>query len=212
MNGEREPFLAWPGWRHLKLAALAVFLGSAWFGVVYGGCDTITAARATRVRIHFDWELEIPFIPETVVVYMSIYLLFIAAPFILRERREFLALVLAFNLLVLAGGIGFLLVPARLAFPAATDLGTFPNLFRFADRLNLTYNLLPSLHVAFATLCVAAFARQAPCFGKCGLWVWAVAIALSTLLTHQHHVLDVVAGGLLAWAAYRSVLLRWSKS
>jgi membrane-associated phospholipid phosphatase len=212
MSRQSEPFLAWPGWRHLKFAAAISLPGCLWFALVYGGCDAITALRATRFRIHFDWELNLPFVPETVLVYMSIYALFLTAPFILRGRQELLALAITLNLEILAGGVGFLLVPTNLAFIPPLDCGAFPSLFRFADRLNLTHNLLPSLHVALSTVCVAVYARHAGRFGRCGLWIWAGAIAVSTLLTHQHHVLDVVTGVALALVAFKFVYLRRMRS
>jgi len=197
MSGSSEPFLAWPGWKHLKFAGLVSSVGLVWFLIVYGGCDAITAHRATRIRIHLEAELKIPFVPEMVVFYMSIYLLFIAAPFILRERSEFLALAIALDLVILAGGVGFLLIPAQLAFASPVVLGAFAKLFGLADRLNLTYNLVPSLHVALSVVCIAAYAARTGTPGKLLLWLWAMAIAVSTLLTHQHHVLDVITGAAL---------------
>jgi membrane-associated phospholipid phosphatase len=139
---------------------------------------------------------------------MSIYALFLAAPFVIRQRNDFFALSMTLNLMVLVSGFCFLAIPAQLAFAPPKDLGAFPGLFRFADRLNLTYNLVPSLHVALGVLCIAAFSAKAGNLGKVLLWLWAVAIALSTLLTHQHHVVDVVAGAALALLAYRFVYLK----
>jgi membrane-associated phospholipid phosphatase len=203
MSNPSVPFWGWPGWRHLRFAAWVSGIGILWFLLVYVGCDTITAHRSLRIRIHLDAELNIPFVPETVLIYMSIYLLFLAAPFILRQRREFLALAVTLNLVILISGICFLLVPAQLAFAPPANLGAFPNLFRFADRLNLTYNLVPSLHVALSVTCIAVFARRAGRTGKILLWVWAVAIAASTLLTHQHHVLDAITGFGLGLGAFK---------
>jgi membrane-associated phospholipid phosphatase len=137
-----------------------------------------------------------------VLVYTSIYFLFFASPFIVRGRQEFLRLAIMLDLIVLVGGIGFLLIPGQIAFAPPTDLGHFPNLFRFADGLNLTYNLVPSLHVALSVGCIAVFARKCGPLGKWLLWCWAIAISLSTLLTHQHHVLDVVTGWIVALVAY----------
>ena len=98
---------------------------------------------------------------------------FFAGPFIVRERREFSALILA--LATLIGGIGFLVSPSHAAFAPSSDLGIWAGLFRFADALNLDHNLVPSLHVAFAVCCVAAFARHASRAGGALLWMWAVA-------------------------------------
>ncbi len=193
--------MAWPGWKHIRFAALVSLIGCLWFVFVYGGCDAITAHRATRIRVHLDSELNIPFIPETALIYMSIYLLFLAAPFILRQRHEFLALAIVLDIIILIGGIGFLLLPAKLAFAPETDLGAFPWLFRFADGLNLTYNLVPSLHVALSVACVVAYAARAGLIVKILLWIWAFAISASTLFTHQHHLADVAAGWMVAFAA-----------
>ncbi len=134
---------------------------------------------------------------------MSIHLLFLAAPFIVRERREITALTRSLALATLMGGIGFLLIPSRAAFAPPGDLGIWAGLFHFADRLNLDHNMVPSLHVALSVCCIAAFARHALPAGRALLWVWAAAIALSTLLTHQHHVADVLSGWGVGLFAHR---------
>jgi len=204
----QPPFLAWPGWHHLRFAWVLSVASAAWFAWVYAGADVLTSHRAARVRLYFSQELSIPFVPESVVVFITLYLLFLAAPFILRERNDFFALAMTGNLVILVSGFGFLLIPAQLGYPAPKDLGVFPRLFGLVDRLNLTYDLVPSLPAALSTLCVAAFASKANQTWKFFLWIWAVAIAVSGLLMHQHHVIDVVAGIALALAAYHFIYVR----
>ncbi len=199
----KRPFIAWPGWAFLRDAWLLSAVNGLWFALVYGGSDWLTARRSLRIPIHLPIELSIPLVPAAVLIYMSIYALFLAGPFIVRERREFTALISALALATLVGGIGFLLVPAQAAFAPPRDLGIWSGLFHFADELNLDYNMVPSLHVALSVCCLAAFARHASQPGRTLLWVWAVAIALSTLLTHQHHVIDVVTGWGVGIVAYR---------
>jgi membrane-associated phospholipid phosphatase len=195
-----RPFWGWPGWRHARWTAFVALGGTLWFLLIYGGADWITEHRSLRVRIDLPGELALPFVPEAILVYMSIYLLVAGAPFVLRSRRELLALALTLDAEILAAGIVFLLFPVQLAFPAPTQLGALPGLFRFASRLNLTYNLFPSLHVALTVTCVSAFAPRAPAAGAAALWAWAAAVAASTVLTRQHHVADVVAGWALGAA------------
>jgi len=207
-----EPFLAWPGRAHLRYAVLLSFVNTLWFVLVYGGMDSLTARRNFRVPVHFPAELAIPFVPAMTLLYMSIYVLFWMAPFVLRTRREFRTLVLTLALAIFFGGIGFLLFPADLAFapPREEDLGIWAGLFHFADTLNLTHNLLPSLHVAFAVICVAMFSPRAPIVGKVLLWTWAAMVAASTVLIHQHHLLDVATGWLVALICGKAMFYLWS--
>lgn len=200
-------FFAWPGWRHLVYAWALSLANGAWFALVFYGCEQVTAQRSLRVRVHFDAELSIPFVPAMTVVYSSLYLLLLAAPFVLRTRREFRAAVATMAAIIGIGAAGFLLLPAQVAFaPVAEEaLGRWAGLYHVADRLNLTYNLVPSLHVALAVACTAILARRAAPWGRAALWIWAGAIAASTVLTHQHHVIDVAAGWLLAIACVRLV-------
>ncbi len=203
MTGERRvPFCAWPGWAHLRLAGRQTLLVSAWFVFVYVGADWVTAQRATRVRIYFSDELKLPLVPAFLVGYMSIYVLFLAAPFVLRTRREFISLARAQALAILVAGICFMMIPAHLGFPPATDLelGKWRALFRFADQLNLDYNLVPSLHVALSVICLELFVPHAGAAGKLVLRLWAGLIAAATVLTHQHQLVDAVTGYLLAGA------------
>lgn len=190
----KQRFIAWPGWPFLRFASLLSTANAVWFALVYGGSDWLTAHRSLRVPIHLPIELSIPLIPSAVLIYMSIYVLFLIGPFIVRDRREFTALICALALATLIGSVGFLLAPSRAAFAPPGDLGIWTSLFQFADRLNLDYNMVPSLHVAFSVCCIATFARKASPPGHMLLWTWAAAIAVSTLFTHQHHVVDVVSG------------------
>lgn len=190
----KPPFLGWPGWPFLRFAWLLSLANGLWFAVVYVGCDWITARRSLRIPVHLPIELSIPFEPAAVLIYTSIDLLFLIGPFVIRQRREFVALILSLALATFIGGIGFLLVPTQPAYGPPGDLGIWAGLFHFADAVNLTYNMAPSLHVAFSVCCITAFARHAAARGKTLLWLWAVAISLSTLLTHQHHLADVFTG------------------
>jgi membrane-associated phospholipid phosphatase len=207
MSGE-GPFAAWPGWRHLARTLLVALAQFAWFVVVYGGADWITGRHDYRVRVHLPGELNVPFIPQAVLGYMSIYLLFLAAPFILRTGREVAALAAALATATGVAGVCFLVLPADNLFPAPADAGAWTGLVTAAKKVALRYNMLPSLHVALSVACIAAFAERARGLGKCLLWLWAAAIGASTILFHQHYLADVATGWVLGLAAHRIVFRR----
>lgn len=203
-------FMAWPGTDLLLYFALWGLAQAIWFALIYGGADYITSLRSYRVRIHFERELGIPFYPSMVVFYMSLYLLFLISPFVLRTRVELRALAYTFFATTFVAGVFFLAIPAELAYSQPTRMGSWTQLFHLADSLNLHYNLLPSLHVTFAVVCAGAFATRASSIGKFGLWSWAAAVGASTILTHQHHLIDVPAGFLLGLAGIHFVFNRHS--
>ncbi len=201
------PFLAWPGASQLRYAVTLALANGLWFEVVFAGCDFLTQQRTLRIHVNFPGELAIPFVAWTTGLYMSMYFLFIAGPFILRTRREFRAAIAMLAVTIGIAGICFLLLPVELAYPPIqeSELGIWAGLFHVADALNLTYNLLPSLHVALTVGCVSAFTTRIDGAGRALLWIWAGAIAVSTVLTHQHHVLDALTGWLLALLCFRYV-------
>jgi membrane-associated phospholipid phosphatase len=145
-----------------------------------------------------------PFVPASVLAYLSLDLVFLAAPFVLRRRRELKALALCLAAVTAVAGVGFLLIPAEPAYPPR-DAGAWSAPFAVARGMALRYNLVPSLHVAMGCVCLAAYADRCGATGKVLLAAWAAAIALSTLLTHQHHLLDVAAGLALAAAGKRFI-------
>ncbi|HKR66820.1 MAG TPA: phosphatase PAP2 family protein [Thermoanaerobaculia bacterium] len=191
-------FVAWPGWRHLRYAALWMLLVNVLFVVVYFGTDTITARRAHHLHLFAAPELAIPLWAPAIVVYDSLYFLFLLAPFVLRTRDAFRALAWSAAATIVIAGVCFLLFPAELGFAPPSVDGSFRALFNASDRLNLDYNLVPSLHVALAVLCLLAFWPAASMVTRVALALWGVSLAASTLLTHQHHALDVATGALLA--------------
>lgn len=208
----KSPFLAWPNSVQLR-HALGRILGVALcFGLIYGATEWITEHRIARVSIAMEWERRIPFLPGFTLIYISAYaVLFPLAPWVLRTKREIDALAVHSVVIILLAGLGFLLLPANLAYPAPGPLGGWGPLFGLADTLNLDHNLVPSLHVALSTLCVEHYALHLGPRGRWALRSWGLLIAASTLLLHQHHVLDVVTGYILAlgvWSYGRRRALR----
>jgi membrane-associated phospholipid phosphatase len=205
MSLRGAPFWHLPTRSHLRRALILSAAVGVWFEIVYGGANWLTHQHGYRVRLHTDAELAVPFVPAAVVGYMSLYPLFAIAPFVLRTERELTALALCLAVQIGVAGIGFLVFPAENLFPPPGEMGDWSATVRFAKWLALDYNLAPSLHVAMGTLCAAVYARQAPPPGRAALWLWAGIIGVSTLLLHQHYVVDIVTGYLLAFVGVRFV-------
>lgn len=203
-----EPRLA----RHVVESYGLTVLCALWFYFVYGSADYITSLHSFRIRLHFNWEPALPFVPELVVVYESIYFLFAMAPFVLRTRREVVALAVTNVIAISVAGICFMMFPAQEIFPASGELGYWTQPVALAKRLALTFNFAPSLHVALPTICVLVFSPHIAPSWKWMIWVWIAAISLSTLLFHQHYIVDVITGWLLAWLAVRLIYDRLIRS
>lgn len=182
-----KTYALWAGW-----------VGVAFF-TVYPTCNWITASRDT-FNLYGEWELSAPFIPEFIWIYMSFYILFILPPLFLNESG-LRALGKQLTQGSLLAGVIFLALPAKLGFirtiPEDPRLGA---IFSAIFNLDRPHNLVPSLHVVFSALLLWSLrdvlrASVAKLF--CDFWL--AAICLSTVLVHQHHVLDVITGLLLSW-------------
>ena len=131
------------------------------------------------------------------------------APFVLRTTRQMVPLFCVMLAETAIAAVFFVLVPVQSGFPPRHVEGPASLVFWVADTLNMERNFLPSLHVALAFTAVAAYARQARSpLAKAALFAWPTAIAVSTLFIHEHHVVDLAAGILLAVFCWRVVAPR----
>jgi len=172
------------------------------FMVVYGGTNYLTSLRGSVGTWYYSWERYIPFVPAMIIPYMSIDLFFVAAPFLCSDRKELRLLRNRIVMAVLVAGTCFLLFPLTLAVerpPAAGWMGELFNTFRQYD---LPYNLCPSLHIALRVILADHYARHTKGALRWLTQFWFFLIGLSTLLTYQHHVVDVVGGFLLGIACF----------
>jgi len=179
--------------------AFAVSAGlSVLFLIVYGGCNWITARRANVGTFYFEWERKIPFVPFFILPYMSIDLFFVVAPFLCRTHRELTVLAKRIVTAIMVAGICFLFFPLRFAFSRPHADGWLGAIFDWFRGMDAPYNLLPSLHAAFTLILFDIYFRHTRGFGRVATIVWFVLIALSPVLTYQHHLIDIVGGFVLA--------------
>jgi fatty acid desaturase/membrane-associated phospholipid phosphatase/phytoene/squalene synthetase len=187
-------------------AALIFCLGLvAVFVVFYGGASAISAWVPWRIEVALSFEQHIPFWHQWSLVYLSMIPMLLLLPL---ARWRWQALFPVFVALVIQTVIAscfFILLPVQTTFPAREVSGGLASFFIFADAINLERNLFPSLHVAFACTAAMALATTVGLVGRVFFYSWAVLIAVSTMLIHEHHVVDVIAGALLAVFVWRRV-------
>ncbi len=180
-----------------EAAATSVGL-SLLFMVVYGGTNWLTSLRSDVGTWYFAWERYIPFVPLMVVPYMSIDLFFAAAPFLCSDRDELRRFRRRIALSIVVAGICFLLMPLKLGFPKPKLDGWIGATFGWFFATDMPYNLCPSLHIALRTILADAYGRHTRGFWRVAAAVWFSLVGFSTVLTHQHQVVDVIGGFVLA--------------
>ena len=166
--------------------------------MVYGGCLWITAWRHDVGVFYFDWERAIPFVPFFILPYLSIDLFFVAAPFLFRSERRLRVYARQVAATIVLAGICFLAFPLRFAFPRPRAEGWLGALFDWFRGLDAPNNLFPSLHAALLLLLIEAYARHLRGLARILVLSWFLLIGLSPLLTHQHHLIDILGGFALA--------------
>ena len=175
----------------------ATLVGLVFF-TVYPACNWLSAQRDTVHRFYFAWELGIPLVPEFLWAYLSMYVLFVLPPFFLdpvRQKRLALQLISG----TLAAGLIFLMFPSTLGFTRAIPGSSFyDGPFRFMFSVDQPYNMWPSLHVVYSALILLALIDRAPPVKwQAGAWFWLALISVSTILVHQHHLLDIFSAYIL---------------
>jgi hypothetical protein len=206
----REPFFAWPGAASFKLTIPLSYLFFKIFYSVYFGASLLAKLRRPHPDFYFPWEMRLPFLPSWTLVYLSVPLLLLASPFILRTWRTFTPFMVTLTVETLVAGVFFLGLPLAQAYPQRVADGFFGSVFHLADRLNLDYNKFPSLHIAFAVTAAIVFGRRCGWLGRTLFSAWIVAVFASGVLIHEHQLLDLAGGLVLGLAGVAVVQSRAS--
>jgi protein-tyrosine phosphatase len=129
---------------------------------------------------------------------MSIDLFFVVAPFLCRTDRELRTFAKRIAAAIIVAGMCFLLFPLRFAFPRPQADGWLGAIFDWFRGMDAPYNLLPSLHAAFTLILLNVYFHHTRGLIRVAIMTWFVLIALSPVLTYQHHLIDILGGFALA--------------
>ena len=194
----------WPSRAGLRVYSWYFVVIGALFVVGYGGSNWLAAQRAEQLHLYLPGELAIPFIPAMIAPYLSINLLF-ALPLFRLGAQELRLLGRQMIATTLIATAFFLSVPTALGFTRSTVASDLAPAYQLLYSLDYPYNCVPSLHVAYASQIVFALAAGASHRLRVSLALWLCLIMASTVLIHQHNILDL-AGGLLLAAYTRAIV------
>jgi membrane-associated phospholipid phosphatase len=151
------------------------------------------------------WDKAIPFLPYTYWIYTSELFLFFSVYIVCKDLINANKYLYSFLALQIASVLIFVLWPTtypRELFPAPANLDWVTALcFGNLRSVDAPTNCLPSLHVSSVYLSSFLYLDEQrekfPFF-----FGWATLIALSTLTTKQHYIVDVVSGFGMAVVMY----------
>jgi membrane-associated phospholipid phosphatase len=183
----------WPG-----LVAVAAAYGIG-FLLVWGGAHWLTETQVERLPWYFHWETQVPFQAWTLPLYFSMDVLVAIAPFLFRTWRQAAPLMATFLVQLCIAAPFFILIPIEPGFVNDMHSGVWgAYLFEPLGLHNMSqFNHTPSLHVTYALTLALALKQWRPAWTR---WLWAVAVCVTTLLVHEHHLV-CIAGGLVLYLA-----------
>ncbi len=183
---------AWVQWLRFLLVYYATFFPAYLLAPHFAVRDPISPA--------FAWDANTPYLDMMALPYLSVLPAFLL-PLVLMQAADIRKLGPAVALCAVVAAAAFVVVPTH---ASATDAArNFGPLVGFIRVLDMPSNYVPSLHVAYGTLLALACAKDVPLRTQVALFSWLALMSTSTLLTHQHYMLDAVSGALLGAAAWR---------
>lgn len=177
--------------------------GLVMFGIWSGLYFWIAESRIDSVKhtMVVEFDQKIPFVPEWVWIYLTVYMIYLIPLFGLTERRLLKLVMSSYITVMLICYIFFYLYPVEYPRPdlVVKDFSTWAlNLVYKNDR---PWNCFPSSHCAMAMMAALVLLEIEWVFGLWGMIV-AISIGVSTLFTKQHFILDVIGGFSLSILVY----------
>ncbi|MEN4758967.1 phosphatase PAP2/dual specificity phosphatase family protein [Chryseobacterium sp. C39-AII1] len=149
----------------------------------------------------FNLEKYIPFIPWTIIPYMTSGLFFCLVFFFCKTKEEIAILTKRMLFVTVIAGICFLLFPLKFSLNKPEINSSVLGIpFQFLKIFDSPFNQAPSLHIAYAFIFWSVFRNLKR--ERIFLMIWLILLGISTLTTYQHHLIDVLAGGILTHISF----------
>lgn len=196
----------WPLW-----AVTGALLFGFWSGTYFFIGLVTDPARATLLPPELDrFDRFVPFEPSYVFLYLTVYPLFLL-PFLHARRPGTVVRFAVGSVVMLLVSYGvFLWMPVTFPRPSLPETwSSFPVwVLQIVHGQDPPWNCLPSTHCAVALLAALAIHESDR---RLGVWalVTALSIAVSTVFTKQHYIVDALAGFALAGLTYWAVWWMW---
>jgi membrane-associated phospholipid phosphatase len=183
--------------RRLFLAQLSVLLG-------YLIINRLMSYLGEGTTFDIWLDEYIPLRPVWVVPYLSALVwwgLALLCAHLKMEDALYLPFVVGWIITCLIGYSIFIFYPNYMVRPEVVGDGWAVWFVRFVYSNDRTYNAFPSMHLWLTVYLTLFWVRWKPRW-RWAMWSYTFIVALSTLFTGQHWIMDVVGGSLLALFGY----------
>lgn len=185
----------------IKQRIYAFILCALAFMVIYNFAAWYTSKAEKVPSFVFDFEKQIPFLPWSIIPYMTSGIFFCSVFFMCQNKGQLKVLTKRMLFVTAAAGICFVVFPLKFSLLKPETDGSILNYsFLFLKIFDSPFNQSPSLHIAYAFIFWTVFRN----LGKLRtfLMLWLILLGISTLTTYQHHFIDILSGTVLAHISF----------
>lgn len=166
---------------------------------IYLGTNEIAAQRTSFYQLYFEFEREIPMVPWMIHIYNSFHILLFMNFLIIKNSLKIKAIAISLISSSAIASVFFLLFPAELGFSRTENIQGYEFWYNALHWLDHPHNLVPSLHITFSALSAYVISTEmGSVFLRLIFLLWFLLICSSIVLVHQHHLIDIVSGFVLA--------------
>jgi len=169
--------------------------------------NKLTEYREKYYVLETSFDRLVPLVPEFSWIY-AIYLIVVLSPvFILDNIDDFRKTGICYIVEYLIAYFFYLSLPVKMIRPEIFVSDIHTQMLDLIYYVDMPFNCFPSLHVGTSFLASMISSHHNKKAGSV-LYLTSILIALSTLFTKEHYLLDLVAGWFLAYFIYREIYVR----
>lgn len=201
-----------PKYAYLPLALLIIINFAVYLG------NRIVTYDMYHYDFTLDFEKNIPFVPEAVIIYFGAFIQWIIGYIVIvRESKERCYRVVTGEIIAKFICLAiYIIIPTTMARPVIEGDGFFEQVMAFVytvDNPKQADNLLPSLHCLESWICFrcAIGCKKVPKWYVPVQFIFTLMVFASTLLVKQHIFVDIPAGVIVAEIGLliSSIIFNW---